>query len=497
MTPEEELVETLGSFAYDPYGFVMWAFPWGEAGTELAEFDGPNYFQTWVLRAIGRGLLTPEQAIQIAATSGHGVGKSGLVGMITWWSFSTRAKTKGVITANTENQLKTKTWVEINKWYRLFIAKSLFKCTATAIFSIDETLAREWRIDIVPWSEKNTEAFAGLHNQGNRILVIFDEASAIPEPIWEVTEGVLTDKNTEIIWLVFGNPTRSEGRFRQCFPGGKFTHRWLHIEVDSRDIPFTNKEQIQRWIDDYGLDSDFVRVRVLGKFPRVDASSFISREVAVAACNRVVEPQDFAPRILGVDVARYGTDLSVICFRQGRDCSSTPPLFFSGISVSTFAHHVAAAFNTYDADAIMVDGTGVGGGVVDILSDLGFPVYDIQFGARAPGFSQERYGNWRGEMWGLLREALPTLSIIDRPPRYDGSLVDELCGPQYTVNASGAIMLEPKEAMLRRGVKSPDYADALALTFAYPIAQRSFTSAQDKTSYNPYAQERMYENAKN
>ena len=163
MTPEEvELIDDLGRFSTDPYSFALWAFPWGEAGTELAEFSGPEGWQADYLMAIRDGLMTPNQAILSATTSGHGVGKSALVGMIVWWAFSTREKTRGVITANTENQLKTKTWVEIAKWYRLFIARHLFKCTATAIFSTDEELAREWRIDIVPWSEKNTEAFAGL-----------------------------------------------------------------------------------------------------------------------------------------------------------------------------------------------------------------------------------------------------------------------------------------------------------------------------------------------
>src|SRR5690606_38633063 len=112
----------------------------------------------------------------------------------------------------------------------------------------------------VPWSERNTEAFAGLHNAGKRIIVIFDEASAIPDIIWETTEGALTDVDTEILWFVFGNPTRNTGRFRDCFDGGKFAHRWRQQKVDSRQVQRTNKKEIEDWIADYGLDSDFVRV---------------------------------------------------------------------------------------------------------------------------------------------------------------------------------------------------------------------------------------------
>src|SRR5262249_37449575 len=157
---------------------------------------------------------------------------------------------RGVVTANTETQLKTKTWSELGKWFGLFLAKDLFKLTATAIFSKDETRERTWRIDMVPWSERTTEAFAGLHNQGRRILVLFDEASAIPDIIWETTEGALTDKDTEIIWAVFGNPTRNVGRFKDCFTGthAKFWQPW---QVDSRTVSFTNKEQIAKWITAY------------------------------------------------------------------------------------------------------------------------------------------------------------------------------------------------------------------------------------------------------
>lgn len=494
---QDELITELGSFAEDPYGFALWAFPWGEAGTELEKFSGPNYWQSWVLTSIRDKLITYEEAIRIAVTSGHGIGKSALVAMIVWWAFSTRPNTRGVITAMTETQLKTRTWVEINKWHRLFIAREFFVCTATALFTVDESLKREWRIDIVPWSERNTEAFAGLHNQGNRILLIFDEASGIFDLIWEVAEGALTDKDTEIIWLAFGNPTRNTGRFRECFEGGKFAHRWLTKEVDSRSVEFTNKAEIQKWIDDYGIDSDFVRVRVLGKFPRSDSESFISREVATAAINRIIEPQTEQARILGVDVARYGSDWSVMVCRQGRDCHSLmQPRFFQGISTSTLAHHAASAFDAYDMDAIMVDGTGVGGGVVDTLQTLGYPVYDIQFGARAPGFHEGvKYANWRSEIWGLLRDALPTLSINSAPPGYDnskGTLIDELCGPQYVLNGAGAIMLESKESMLRRGIPSPDYADALALTFAYPVAARISYPVASSKPYDPYDPERLH-----
>ena len=114
-----------------------------------------------------------------------------------------------------------------------------------------------------------------MHNQGKRIIALFDEASSIPDVIWETTEGALTDKDTEIIWGVFGNPTRNTGRFRECFAGGRFQHRWQPRQVDSRTARLTNKEEIAEWINDYGEDSDFVRVRVKGIFPRAGSMQFV------------------------------------------------------------------------------------------------------------------------------------------------------------------------------------------------------------------------------
>jgi hypothetical protein len=110
------------------------------------------------------------------------------------------------------------------------------------------------------------------------------EASAIPDLIWETTEGALTDEQTEILWLVCGNPTRNNGRFRECF--GRYRHRWIRRQVDSRNARITNKQQIAQWITDYGEDSDFVRVRVKGEFPRASSMQFIASDMVEAAMAR-------------------------------------------------------------------------------------------------------------------------------------------------------------------------------------------------------------------
>lgn len=465
-----DIASELANFTNDPLAFVLFSFPWGEAETELEGFTGPEAWQREVLIDIRDGLKTPNQAIQEATTSGHGVGKSALVAWIILWGISTYEGTRGVVTANTETQLKTKTWAELGKWHRLFIGRDFFKLTATAIFSSDSDHERTWRIDMVPWSERNTEAFAGLHNKGRRIILIMDEASAIPDVIWETAEGALTDSDTQILWAVFGNPTKSTGRFRECW--GKFANRWKTRQVDSRTVSITNKEQFEKWIKDYGEDSDFVRVRVRGVFPRVGSMQFISSESVREASGREISVHLHDPFIIGVDVARFGDDESVIYFRKGRDGRSIAPIKLRGLRGSvdtmTVAGKVAEVYAHFRADAVFVDGGGVGGGVVDRLRQLQVPVWDIQFGSKSDANQLEGdgilYANKRAEIWGAMREWLKVGAIPD-----ESQLADELAGPQYGYNVRSEIQLETKDDMKRRGLASPDIADALALTFSYPV----------------------------
>lgn len=496
-----DLIEELAGYSLDPPGFVLWAFPWGEEGTELETAVGPEDWQWQVLCDLRDGLITIEHAVQIARTSGHGIGKSALVAWIILWAISTFEDTKGVVTANTENQLKTKTWAEVSKWHRLFIARDLFRMTATALFARDPAHEREWRIDMVPWSERNTEAFAGLHNQGKRILVLFDEGSAIPDVIYEVTEGALTDQNTQIIWMLFGNPTRNKGRFRDCFAGGKFAHRWNSAAIDSRSVSLSNKSQIIRWIEDYGEDSDFVRVRVLGKFPRVDAESFIPFETANNAVEREIVQQHGAV-ILGVDVGRFGDDPSVIYPRCGRDAITRGVEILYGLSTMALAGKVAATYLRLGATIVMVDSGGVGGGVVDRLRQLRIPVIEVDFSTKPDGFSNSgvKYANKRAEIWGEMRNWLDTGSIPNIPTGEHTVLTDELTAPTYFLNSKEAIQLEGKKEMRARGIPSPNVADALATTFAYPsyeyvpdAADREAMKPKQAPDYDPFSRENIYE----
>ncbi len=465
----EDLINWLASVSDDPLAYVMGAFPWGEPGSRLEDSAGPEAWQRNLLERIRDGLLTPERAILEATASGHGVGKSACVSWIIKWAADTKPDTRGVITANTETQLKTKTWSELGKWHHMSITRDVFKLTATAYFHPNHE--RTWRIDMVPWSERNTEAFAGLHNQGRRILVIFDEASAIPDVIWETTEGALTDKDTQILWLVFGNPTRNLGRFKECFGGGTHSDFWFSRQVDSRTVSFTNKEQIARWIKAYGEDSDFVRIRVYGMFPRVGEMEFFNADDIAAAMVRESQTGLTDPLALGVDVARYGKNSSVIYPRKGRDARTYPRQRFQGLSTVALAERVFEVNFQYHADGIMVDGGGVGGGVVDNIRARALHCYDVQFGSKDDtphfmwGSDGERYANKRSGMYGACRAWLKNGMLPDDP-----DLRKQFSAIKYTLNKRDEIQLISKEDMLKLDPDLElDDIDALVLTFAHAL----------------------------
>ena len=483
---DDSILEWLVSVQDDPLEFVLGAFPWGEG--VLKNSPGPEVWQIGVLEMVRDGLPLQE-AVQIATASGHGVGKSALSSWLMLWAIATMPNTRGVVTANTETQLRTKTWAELGRWYNLFIAKHLFKLSPTALFSADKELERIWRIDMVPWSERNTEAFAGMHNQGRRILVLFDEASAIPEIIWEVAEGALTDADTQIIWAVFGNPTRNTGRFKACFDPGSV---WKTTRVDNRTVSFTNKAQIARWIESYGADSDFVRIRVLGQFPRQGEMEFFNAKDIDAAMEREVEP--FGALALGVDVARFGTNFSVIFPRRGRDARSIQRQRYQGISTVDLAQKISETNRELHADGILIDGGGVGGGVVDQVRHLQLHCFEVQFGGKPTRFSEhntqgEVYANKRAEMYGSLRAWMRSGALPNDP-----DVRKQLLSITYTFNPKDEIILTSKEVMMREGKPSPDDVDALATTFAYPLEQKPVRYGgypvevpQDRGEYHPYA----------
>ena len=483
MEKHDELFEALGALTHDPLAFVYFAYPWGEPGTPLENMEGPDEWQIQILKDIGEQLKKGKDlqtAIQEAVASGHGIGKSALISWLIHFAISTHENTRGVVTANTEGQLRTKTWPELSKWHNMFIAKDLFTYTATAIFSSDKDYEKTWRIDAIPWSKNSPESFAGLHNQGNRILVLFDEASAIDDVIWEVTEGALTDANTEIIWCAFGNPTRNSGRFRECFR--KYRKFWNTYQIDSRTVKISNKAKIEEWLEAYGEDSDFFKVRVRGVFPSASDLQFISTEIADKAQKQVYKLGQFEhlPVIIGVDPAWTGSDSLEIVMRQGyymKPLASIP----KNDDDWRMAQLIAQFEDEYKADAVFID-MGYGTGIYSIGKQLGRKWRLIEFGGKS---NDPVYLNMRAYMWGQMKEWLREGGSI--PPN-DQALYDDIVGPEAIIDKNGRIQLESKKDMKDRGLPSPNKGDALALTFAARVVKKSETGNRivANTSYNPF-----------
>jgi len=470
----------LRDWSEDPLRFVLEAFPWRRPGSILSDKDGPYQWQREELSAIGAALREGrEQGLRVirrAVASGHGVGKSAFASWLVIWAAATFPEARGVVTANTDTQLRTKTWPEVTKWHSLLMpeVRAMFTVTATALISTQANCEKTWRMDAVPWSETNTEAFAGLHNARRRLLVLYDEASAISDSVWEVTEGALTDKDTEILWVALGNPTRNVGRFNDCW--GRFRERWATRNIDSRTVPGTNLEQIAEWERDYGEDSDFFRVRVRGLAPSASEMGFVSTKETGEAMRR--PPTSFRddPLIMGIDVARGGADEFVISYRRGMDARTVPWIVIPGsetrdsMAVVTRIVDLATDSRPHLApDAIVVDETGVGGPIKDRLRQMlgdRAAVYGVNFAAKS---TDAQHANMRMTMYWRLREALRSGLALPADP----VLERELTALEYKHDKSDRLLMVPKDVMKDELGFSPDRADSLALTFGVKIKPKT------------------------
>jgi hypothetical protein len=468
--PDLQIAQIVAETYDDPLGFVQLAYPWGEPG-ELAGFAGPDQWQSAFLEDLGaavraRGFdgIHAVAPIRMATASGHGIGKSTLVAWIVDWIMSTRPNCQGTITANTYTQLETKTWAAIQKWTRMCVTGSWFQATGNRMYH--RHYPQTWFCSAQSCREENSEAFAGQHAVSSTSFYLFDEASAIPDKIFEVAEGGLTDGEPMI--FAFGNPTRAGGKFHRVTFGSE-RDRWNRRSIDSRTCTLPNKAQIAEWIEDYGEDSDFVRVRVRGLPPRAGDMQFIDSDRVWEAQRRAPQFLVDDPLICGVDVARGGGDWNVIRFRKGFDARSIAPIRIPGeqtrdstFLVSKLSEVLADRRPEYRVSHMFVDAA-FGGPVVNRLHQLGFRnASEINFGSQSPDPHQ---ANMRAFMWNRMKEWLIRGAIPQ-----DQNLETDLTGPGFRHNNRDQLLLESKEDMAKRGLASPDDGDALALTFARQVA---------------------------
>jgi hypothetical protein len=408
------------------------------------------------------------------------------VAFLVRWIMDTRPFAKGVVTANTAPQLRTKTWAELAKWHNMAITRHWWSITTGqgSLAYYHKDFRETWRVDGQTCKEENSEAFAGQHVANSTSFYIFDEASGVPDRIYEVREGGLTDG--EPMTFDFGNPTRNSGRFHSQMEG-RLKHRYKKRTIDSRDVEGTNKKLFQQWADDYGEDSDFFKVRVRGLFPDQGSLQLIPTSAVLNCMGMDVRVSPHDPMVMGVDVARFGDDRSVIQLRQGRDATvggdpGNPGQYvFHKVDTMTLAAKVVEVAQKHNPDAVFIDGGGVGGGVIDRCRQLGLNVIEINFGSKA---TDPRYANMRAQMWCNLRDALEDgIRIPD-----NDDLRTDLTSLEYGFNTRNQIQLESKEDAKARGLASPDLADALALTYALPVVadRGSYDgTAQNQSDYDP------------
>jgi hypothetical protein len=477
-----QIADDIGQFAYDPVGFVYHAYDWGEG--DLTGEAGPRKWQLKVLRELRDHLSNPDTRhtpCQIAISSGHDVGKSALVAWITNWALSTFEGARGTITANTKTQLDTKTQPEISKWFRLAINADWWNVNVTSVKTIEDALHDEWRIDLVPWSEDNPAAAAGLHNKNKRLLIIMDEASEIPVVIFETAEGVTLDEHTEIIWLIAGNPTINFGPFYDAVFGVN-RHRWKTHVIDSRDVEGTNKKKLKEWEEDNGEDSDFFRVRARGLPPRSNSGQFIDQESIEAAEKRMPVSLSDEPLVAGVDFAWGGSDDNVVRFRKGYDAVCVKSIKVKGAQTkdpAVMTGRLADVLSTtylingvaHKVAMMFLDSAGIAAPVEQRLRQLGFTnLCIVNYGADSP---RPECAYMRDYIWNEMKKWLAFAAIGKDP-----ALSADLAKPLRVSDKKQRIKLESKEEMIARlrklGIKSgsPDDGDALACTFAMPVAPR-------------------------
>ena len=474
--------------------FVMFSYPWGEANTPLHDKKGPRSWQRDELARISehiknnkmRMLMGENPTVYKSATaSGRGPGKSAMASWLTHWNLTCHLGSTTIVTANTENQLKGKTWGEVGKWMTLSLNGHWFDTQALSVRpapwfrdALEKQLKINWRYyyaEALLWSEENPDAFAGAHNE-NGMLVLYDEASGIHEKIWGVTEGFFTEPVLHRYWFVFSNPRRNNGAFFDCFH--EHAAYWQTRNIDSRDVEGTDKDLLNGIIDKYGPESYEAKVEVMGLFPNQSDKQFIARDVVAAAVQREVMEDHSAPLIMGVDPARYGADKAVIRFRQGRNGRVIPPMKFSGLDNIALANKVIEAINKYNPDAVCID-AGSGTGVIDYIRAQGYKVYEVWFGSSS---DSPEWGNKRTELWDKARDWMKGGCIDD-----DLDLRKGLIAPEFgPYGKTDKLILEPKEHMRSRGLPSPDDADAFCLTFAVNPARRDL-----RVSANSQGTERL------
>lgn len=504
---ESEILTQALALRNDPVGFVYWAYPWGVAGSPLADIKGPRRWQLEELERIGEHTRKAEFAIDNdlpadifrgAWSSGRGPGKSAFLGMLAHWHVSTRIGATNIVAANTESQLRTRTFPEFARWFGMainahwFVQETIRIVPAPWLLELVKKSREEGGLGIDPkywyvqgqtWSEDNPDAFAGVHNPYG-LMLQFDEASGIHSRVWEVAEGFFTERNPYRYWLAMSQMRNRQKRFFEIFNDAAAGEGWHKRTLSTRGMEGVDQTLVENQIKRYGEDSDFVRVEILGLPPQTSEDQFIPMGNVRAAEDNQLVPDYGEPLILGVDPAPRGK--TSWRFRQGRnarDCVGKDTHgHWLGRDNVQIAEAILAFDQKYKPDHICID-FGMGTGVIDVLKRKRTHgrIHEVKFGDAPHAGKDTEWATHAIELWAKVRDWLPGGMIEKTPEGKDdsghlylrGQLTDR--GWRWSGREDNKKILETKEDLQSRGVKSPDDADALACTFEVNPPRREET----------------------
>ncbi len=400
---------------------------------------------------------------RVTIRSGHGTGKSTFEAWCVLWFLSCFFPAKVPATAPTAHQLEDVLWAEIAKWHRKMGE------TLPALAEQFDWASSAYRMKSAPNESfavartsrpERPEALQGFHS--DNILFLIDEASGVADNVFEVAEGALSTEGAYVVMCA--NPTRNSGYFFESHH--KMRGSWAALHWNGEDSPNVSKKYVEDMEKKYGRHSPIFRVRVLGEF--VDApDGVISLELCEAARNREVEISKGHPIVWGLDVARFGDDSCALAKRQG-NVQLEPVQEWWGKDTMQTVGMIVAAWERSSPDkrpvAINVDVIGIGAGVVDRLKEQGLPVVGVNVAEAesANAHPDIQFSRLRDELWWAGRE---WLEARDCKMADDDETIGELTTPTYQILSNGRIKVEGKDELKKRGVKSPNRADAWLLTF--------------------------------
>lgn len=407
----------------------------------------PLPWQCELMDAVAKGTR------RISVRAGHGVGKSTCCSWILLWHLCTRMPQKAVVTAPTAGQLFDALFSELKHWANKLPSSLRDNIEIFSDRIVQKGAPESSFISARTSSAERPEALAGIHSE--HVLLIADEASAIPEAVFESAAGSMSGHAATTILI--GNPTRNTGLFFRTHH--QLRGDWKTLHVSCLDNPLVSTDFVAQIKETYGEGSNAFRVRVLGEFALRDDDSLIAADLVDSAMSRDVALDPQADLIFGCDIARYGSDRSVICKRRGNVVIEMR--HWSGEDLMGTVGRIVHEANMDKPAEICVDSIGLGGGVADRLRELGFNVRDVNV-SESNALNQQA-ARLRDELWIATKDWLESRAV--KLPK-DDDLRAELIGPTYTFTSNGKIKVESKSELKRRGMRSPDLADALCLTFA-------------------------------